>query len=79
VSHPKKIIHSLAYRLDIDGLRGVAVLFVVIFHAFPRILRTGFTGVDIFFVLSGFLITNIILDRLEDNGYKLRYKGCPSL
>ena len=55
------------YRGDIDGLRAVAVLFVVAFHAFPRKVPGGFTGVDIFFVISGFLITSLIL-RSKENG-----------
>ncbi len=55
----------IEYRRDIDGLRAVAVLLVVIFHAFPGILPGGFIGVDIFFVISGYLITGIILRELE--------------
>lgn len=49
------------YRRDVDGLRAVAVLAVVGFHAFPNFIRGGFVGVDIFFVISGYLITGILL------------------
>nr|WP_172889865.1 acyltransferase family protein [Bradyrhizobium sp. ORS 285] len=59
--------HAPAYRPDIDGLRAVAVIGVLVFHAFPRLLPGGFAGVDVFFVISGYLITGII-DRQCANG-----------
>lgn len=57
------------YRPDIDGLRAVAILSVVLFHAFPTRLRGGFVGVDIFFVISGFLISTIIFRSLQKNDF----------
>jgi len=58
-----------AYRPDIDGLRALAVLAVVIFHAFPRYLPGGFIGVDIFFVISGFLIGGILIASLQQGSF----------
>src|SRR5947199_4215766 len=57
------------YRPDVDGLRAVAVLCVVTFHAFPEYLRGGFVGVDIFFVISGFLITSLIIRGLANDTF----------
>jgi peptidoglycan/LPS O-acetylase OafA/YrhL len=62
---------NFAYRPDIDGLRAVAILLVIIFHAFPKFLRGGFIGVDIFFVISGYLITSIILKNQSQNNFSL--------
>ncbi|MDI1328925.1 MULTISPECIES: acyltransferase family protein [Pseudomonas] len=62
LSHPK-------YRPDIDGLRAIAVLSVVAFHAFPSLMKGGFVGVDVFFVISGFLISSIIFGSLEKNTF----------
>ena len=57
------------YRSDVDGLRGIAVLAVIAFHAFPGIVAGGFVGVDIFFVISGFLISSILFRNLEQNTF----------
>jgi peptidoglycan/LPS O-acetylase OafA/YrhL len=59
------------YRPDIDGLRAVAVTLVVNFHGFPEALPGGFVGVDIFFVISGFLITGIIARELDQQRFSL--------
>jgi peptidoglycan/LPS O-acetylase OafA/YrhL len=60
--HPK-------YRADIDGLRAFAVIAVVIYHVFPGMLPGGFTGVDIFFVISGYLITSIIYQNIKNQNF----------
>lgn len=62
---------ALKYRPDIDGLRAIAVLSVVFFHAFPAYLTGGFIGVDIFFVISGYLIYSIIHQGLERGKFSI--------
>ena len=57
------------YRRDIDGLRAIAVLAVVAFHAFPSSISGGFIGVDIFFVISGYLISTIIFEKLDRESF----------
>jgi peptidoglycan/LPS O-acetylase OafA/YrhL len=62
---------SSKYRPDVDGLRAIAVMLVMNFHAFPNALPGGFIGVDVFFVISGFLITGIIMRELELGRFSL--------
>lgn len=62
---------SIRYRADIDGLRAVAVTSVVLFHAFPELLPGGFIGVDVFFVISGYLITRILIADNERGAFSI--------
>ncbi len=61
------------YRADIDGLRGIAVLAVIFYHLEFSLFKGGFVGVDVFFVISGFLITKIILASLEQNQFSFKH------
>lgn len=56
------------YRHDIDGLRAIAVISVILFHFNPKILPGGFLGVDVFFVISGYLITGILIRESQEAG-----------
>ena len=72
-AHPAASLRpaAAAYRPDIDGLRAVAILLVVAYHVFPRQLPGAFIGVDVFFVISGYLITQLILLGLQDRTFSL--------
>lgn len=63
---------NIKYRPEIDGLRAIAVALVVIYHAFPSVLPGGFIGVDVFFVISGFLITSILKREVETGKYSIK-------
>jgi len=62
---------SAKYRPDIDGLRAVAVLCVLAYHAFPKWVPGGFVGVDVFFVISGYLITLVLMNDLQRGTFSL--------
>lgn len=59
------------FRKDINGLRAIAVLSVLVFHFSPSFLPGGFAGVDVFFVISGFLMTSIIFRGVENNDFSI--------
>lgn len=63
--------HLIGYRPDIDGLRAIAVLSVIVFHLSRSILPGGYLGVDVFFVLSGYLITLIIWREISVDSYSI--------
>ncbi|WP_312197192.1 acyltransferase family protein [Stutzerimonas chloritidismutans] len=60
---------STSLKLEIQGLRAIAVSLVVIFHIWPDFLPGGFVGVDVFFVISGYLITGVLLRQVTKDGY----------
>lgn len=60
---------TTAYRADIDGLRAVAVLAVVLHHLLPTLVPGGYVGVDVFFVISGFLITKILHQEMAQGRF----------
>ena len=61
----------MQFRKDINGLRAVAVIAVVVFHFYASALPGGFAGVDVFFVISGFLMTGIIFKGIEQDKFSL--------
>jgi peptidoglycan/LPS O-acetylase OafA/YrhL len=62
---------GMQYRKEIDGLRAVAVLPVILFHAGFSVFGGGYVGVDVFFVISGYLITSILIDDLEQDDFSI--------
>ena len=71
-------IKRISFRKDVNGLRAVAVLGVVLYHSGFSFSKGGWLGVDVFFVISGFLISNIIISELNEGNFKLKvfYKKC---
>ena len=69
---PLKSESNNSYRADIQILRAIAVLTVVLYHAKVTIIKSGFLGVDIFFVISGFLIGGIIIRSIDNNDFSFR-------
>ena len=61
----------MKYRPEIDGLRALAVVPVILFHAGFELFSGGFVGVDVFFVISGYLITTILIEDLENQRFSL--------
>ena len=65
-------IERISFRQDINGLRSIAVLSVVLYHAEIEIFKGGWLGVDIFFVISGYLISNIIISELNEGNFSFK-------
>src|ERR1700684_3690170 len=63
---------GIGYVPALDGIRAVAILGVLVFHAMPAALQGGFTGVDVFFVLSGYLISSVILHDIAGGNLSMR-------
>ena len=66
--------HNMTYRAEVDGLRAIAVTLVILFHAGVEQFAGGFIGVDVFFVISGYLITTIVINDLENQKFSLGWK-----
>ena len=61
----------MKYRAEIDGLRALAVMPVILFHAGFNLLNGGFIGVDVFFVISGYLITTLLIEEIENKTFSI--------
>jgi peptidoglycan/LPS O-acetylase OafA/YrhL len=69
---PRRTHHAQSYRADVDGLRALAVIAVMLCHAGFAAFRGGFVGVDVFFTISGFVVTNSIIDDLNRNAFSFK-------
>ena len=67
-----KAIQRITFRKDIQILRGVAVISVILFHLDKNIFKYGYIGVDIFFVISGFVISNLVHSKISENTFNIR-------
>ena len=67
------LVNKFSYRPEVDGLRAVAVVAVVLYHAGGFYCHGGYVGVDVFFVISGFLITSLIWKDLESGRFTFAY------
>src|ERR1700712_2358444 len=70
VSRAVPPLHRTGFRADINGLRALAICLVVAFHAYPKLLPGGFVGVDVFFVVSGYLISGIVLRAMANDSFR---------
>ena len=61
----------MQYRAEIDGLRALSVISIIFYHAGFKLFSGGYIGVDVFFVISGYLITSIILNEKGENNFSL--------
>ena len=64
--------HSLKYNPSLDGIRGIAIISVLLFHIWPKYFHYGYLGVDLFFLLSGYLITQIIYKKLQNDSFSFK-------
>src|SRR5210317_705324 len=65
-------VKKIQYREDINGLRAIAVMSVVLYHAGFEFFKGGYLGVDIFFVISGYLISNIVISELNNKSFSFK-------